>query len=798
MLEFSRPRFRWLILCGLAGFGAIWLHERRPPARPSDGVAIGRAATPAAPSSVLSAAVSDAPPAFARGALFATLAPPQSVLAALDAALPAPSRVVHYVRVNTAWLAGKSSPFWQRPGEGRVTWPLPDGRVLTVVIDASEMLGSDRFTSTGHLAGRPASRAIFAFNEGFLHATVDDAERGAHVLRVATAELSQCYQVDPALVPPCGGERRKVVDGAVLIAARERQARAAALASAAQPADAPALGELRERAGAVAENPQSVEVHVMMAVTQNVLSTLAGAQRTAALVSAFDASIARVNRDLAASLVTARVKLVKVAETTYDEMKSTGNKVQDEALTALQGAADGQMDELHALRDQSGADLVCLVLNRSDFSSSGLAFVIDTPGDTTNALFAFSVVQYFSVAGTSVIAHEFGHSFGCAHDRENAFVPGAYGYSYGYRFFGADGVRYRDIMAYPPGVELGYFSNPSIIAPAPINVPVGLAEGRAGESDTARTIEQAAFEVSTYRLQTQTKPNLGTLVNVSTSASLGPGERAVIAGFTVEGSQPKAMLVRAAGPALAAFGVRAPLATPVLELYAGPTRLAENSGWSAQPGAAAVSAATLQAGAFPFVAGSADAALLLTLPPGGYTAVVSSESATGVVLVEAYESGPDAGRIVNLATRAYADNRGRPIVAGFVVRGSPAATKRVLVRVRGPSLARPPFNVPDAMDDPFMEIRNAAGQLILRNDDWSTGAVGGASAENDFTPLVRYYHEKQFVATGLAPANRREPCLMADLPPGSYTVIVMPFELLPDEPARPGVALVEVFEIGGP
>ena len=122
----------------------------------------------------------------------------------------------------------------------------------------------------------------------------------------------------------------------------------------------------------------------------------------------------------------------------------------------------------------------------------------------------------------------------------------------------------------------------------------------------------------------------------------------------------------------------------------------------------------------------------------------------------------------------------------------------MLVRVRGPSLARAPFNVPDAMDDPFMEIRNAAGQLILRNDDWSTGAVGGASEENDFTPLVRYYHEKQFVATGLAPANRREPCLMADLPPGSYTVIVMPFELLPDEPARPGVALVEVFEIGGP
>ena len=234
MLEFFRPRFRWLILCGLVGFGAIWLHERRPPAGRPAGVANARAVTPAAPSSVLSTAASDAPPTFARGALFAPMAPPPTVLAALDAALPAPSRAVHYVRVNTAWLAGKSSPFWQRPGEGRVTWPLPDGRVLTVVIDASEMLGSDRFTSTGHLAGRPSSRAIFAYNEGFLHATVDDAEQGAHVLRVATAELSQYYQVDPALVPPCGGERRKVVDGAVLIAARERQARAAALASAAQ------------------------------------------------------------------------------------------------------------------------------------------------------------------------------------------------------------------------------------------------------------------------------------------------------------------------------------------------------------------------------------------------------------------------------------------------------------------------------------------------------------------------------------------------------------------------------------
>ncbi|MCX6951574.1 MAG: hypothetical protein NTV51_05230, partial [Verrucomicrobia bacterium] len=213
---------------------------------------------------------------------------------------------------------------------------------------------------------------------------------------------------------------------------------------------------------------------------------------------------------------------------------------------------------------------------------------------------------------------------------------------------------------------------------------------------------------------------------------------------------------------------------------------------------AAISAAAAQAGAFAFAPGSADAALLVTLPPGGYTAVVRGATSAGSVLVEAYETSPGASRLVNLATRAYADRSGRPLVAGFVVRGAPGATKRVLVRVRGPSLARVPFNVADAMDDPLMEIRGSAGQLLLRNDDWSTGAEGGASAVNDFTPLVRYYNEQQIAATGLAPANRREPCLLADLPPGSYTVVVMPFELLPDEPAKPGVALVEVFEIGVP
>jgi hypothetical protein len=725
-------------------------------------------------------------PQFAAGALFSYERPPaREEIARLDRALAAPSRERHYVRVNTDWLAGKASPFWRKAGIGRVTWPLPDGGELAVVIEGSTMLGADRFTSTGRVEGRPESRVVFAWNEGFLHASVDDGERGNHVLRVANAEFAQVYRVDPELVAPCGGQKKRSSTGRC--SRRRRGGRRVERR----------LGKVRSRCRRRTASA-GVEVHAMMAVTQDVLATMSGAARLAALQSAFDAAFVRVNADLAASQVAVRVKLVKIAETTYDETKSAGSRVQDDALTALQSSTDGKMDEVHALRDQSGADLVCLLVNRADFASSGLAFVIDQPGDTTNAEFAFSVLQYGVLFGTRYLSHEFGHSFGCAHDRESALSPGAYPYSYGYRFFGADGQRYRDIMAYPPGIELGYFSNPNVVAPAPVSAPMGIPAGRAGESDTARTIEQAAFEVAGYRLQTQAPPAAGTLVNVATRASAGPEARVVIAGFTVTGTQPKAMLLRAAGPALTAFGVNDALAAPVLELYAGATRIAENARWSAQANADAITAASSSAGAFAFAPGSADAALLVTLAPGAYTTIVRGPAALGAVLIEAYETTSEASRIVNLSTRAFADKSDHPIVAGFVVRGGAGATKRILVRVLGPSLARAPFALPEAMDDPFMEIRDSAGALVLRNDDWSSGAEGGASQVNDFKPVVRYYNEKQIAATGLAPGNRREPCLLMDLPAGSYSVVVTPFELLPDSPAAPGIAIVEVYEIGAP
>lgn len=704
---------------------------------------------------------------------------------------PIPATGVAWVRVDRSWVNGKPSPFWQRPGAGRVEFPLPEVGTVVVAIDGSEMLGPDRFTSTGRVEGWPTSRVWFAWNRGFLHASIEDPVRGNFVLQPATPDLAQLYRVNPALVPPCGGGRRP--DRAAATPLRSGGITARELF-------APAVA-------AAVENPQRAEVHLLMLYTPSALPALSPAERAAAVQTVFDVAVAKVNSVFASSLISARVRLVGVAETRYDESFSAGNQVQDDALTALHLEDDGRMDEIHALRDRVGADVVCLALGRPDFASSGLSFLLEDAGEPGNDRFAFSIVHFGSIAGTTVVAHELGHLLGCAHDRDNARSgPGAFSFSYGYRFAGADGRQYRDIMAYPPGNELPYFSNPDVMAPSPVSAPLGIAAGRPGEANTALTIERTAFATAAYRLQTLAPANRGTLINVATRAHVGTDDDVLIGGFVVRGNEPKTLLVRAAGPSLAQFGVTGLLDDPVLRIFTGATLMAENDQWGSAGAAgdatAAVAQAVAQVRAFPFPAGSADAAVLTNLPAGAYSAVVEgARGTTGSALVEVYEVGRNAGRIINLATRGYAGREGREMVGGFVVEGESGTTKRILLRVLGPTLGRAPFHLTGVLHDPEMELRNAAGELLMIGDDWSAGAEGGAGEENDFRPVVTHYNERQIFATGLAPKNRREPCVLVDLAPGSYTAVVRPFEFRSadpqlDQPAAPGVAVIEVYEIG--
>jgi hypothetical protein len=80
------------------------------------------------------------------------------------------------------------------------------------------------------------------------------------------------------------------------------------------------------------------------------------------------------------------------------------------------------------------------------------------------------------------------------------------------------------------------------------------------------------------------------------------------------------------------------LARPEVAVYSGILPLARNAGWSSTPEASAITAAAAQSGAFEFPAGSADAALILNLAPGSYSAQVTGlDGSTGIALVEIYE-----------------------------------------------------------------------------------------------------------------------------------------------------------------
>ena len=126
------------------------------------------------------------------------------------------------------------------------------------------------------------------------------------------------------------------------------------------------------------------------------------------------------------------------------------------------------------------------------------------------------------------------------------------------------------------------------------------------------------------------------LVNIATRAVVGTGGNILIPGFVIGGSTSETLLIRASGPALAAFGVPGTLPDPNLTLYSGSTVLGSNDGWGGN--AQIVSTASL-VGAFAWGNPSSnDSAILVTLPPGPYTAQVAGASGdTGVGLIEVYE-----------------------------------------------------------------------------------------------------------------------------------------------------------------
>ena len=300
------------------------------------------------------------------------------------------------------------------------------------------------------------------------------------------------------------------------------------------------------------------------------------------------------------------------------------------------------------------------------------------------------------------------------------------------------------------------------------------------------------------------------LVNISARGLVGTGNDQVIGGLIVQGTTPKTVLLRGRGPSLggAPFNIPGALSDPLLRLFSGSTVIGQNDNWqdvpNCSPGLACGTASQIAATGLdpcqpnpgqtaPPPNCALESAILVTLPPGAYTFILSGAAAeTGLGLVEAFDVDGDttSAKLHNISTRGIVGNGNDILIGGVIIEGS--SPKQVLVRGRGPSLGDDPFLIPGVLPDPVLVIFSGATP-IAQNDNWQDAP--------SCNPGFQCGTPAEIVATGLdscrpnpgqggpPPNCDLESAILIKLAPGAYTV------QLSGVGGQSGVGLVEVFEI---
>lgn len=295
---------------------------------------------------------------------------------------------------------------------------------------------------------------------------------------------------------------------------------------------------------------------------------------------------------------------------------------------------------------------------------------------------------------------------------------------------------------------------------------------------TATNAVESSIEVVSAALLT----SFGRMANISTRGQVLTGASIMIGGFVVEGSQDKRLLIRAIGPQLGAFGVPGALANPSLEIYrSGETvPMLTNIDWGENANADEIRTVTELLGGFALEEGGQDSVLLVSLPPGGYTANVKGvDGMTGVGLVEIYDADDpeEPADVINISTRGNVGTDADILIAGFVIAGDRSQT--VLVRGIGPTLAT--FGVTDTIADPSLQILENVGGVfedVAENDNW-----GDAANLSDIPGVTQ-----QVGAFALEPGSG-DAVVLVTLPPGAYTAN------LSGVAGTTGNALVEVYRV---
>ncbi len=197
--------------------------------------------------------------------------------------------------------------------------------------------------------------------------------------------------------------------------------------------------------------------------------------------------------------------------------------------------------------------------------------------------------------------------------------------------------------------------------------------GCSGTGACSVTLNAATTVTATFSSAADS-PRLGA---ISTRMDVLTGDNVMIGGFVIQGSTPKTVVIRARGPSL---GVANFLANPVLNLVFSNGTVITNDDWQSAPNAADIQASGFQPG------DPRESAIMMTLDPGAYTAIVTGAGGTtGVGIVEVFEVDHPENPLAGISTRGFVQTGDNVLIGGIVVQGS--APRRVIVRARGPSLA---------------------------------------------------------------------------------------------------------------
>lgn len=193
------------------------------------------------------------------------------------------------------------------------------------------------------------------------------------------------------------------------------------------------------------------------------------------------------------------LNLVHSAETTYTETSSSSTD-----LARLRITNDGYMDDVHTLRDQYNADLVCLLMDRNDVG--GLGYLPDDAAGEPGRGFCLARVQQSD--WTYTVVHEWGHNMGCGHSKSQVVQPGPglFNYSAGWQWADTaspESIGYCSVMTYKDPDDddvyeyerVGHFSNPDIDYTGNSTNPTG----HSSNGDNARTIRNVRYVIAGYR-----------------------------------------------------------------------------------------------------------------------------------------------------------------------------------------------------------------------------------------------------------------------------------------------------------